>query len=277
MVSATEAQALQAANGSCRPPDGVRAALLQWLREQRVEMIGAASRATAAPDVLRDRRVLIVEDDATVREVVTRYLLEAGFLVTAVGDGITALRLVETEPPDLVILDRMLPGVDGIEVLRRLQRIVAVPVIMLTALGSPEDRIEGLEAGVDDYVVKPFSPREIVLRVQTVLRRSLAEFAPETPFELGPFRLDPNLRTIWQHGTQLALSGRERDLLTFLLKHPNRVFTREELLRGVWEWEFGDLSTVTVHVRRLREKIETDVAHPTVLVTVWGVGYRLQV
>ncbi len=230
-----------------------------------------------ADDVLRDRRVLIVEDDPTVLEVLTRYLTEAGFLVSGVPDGISALRTVETTPPDLVILDRMLPGIDGVEVARRLRRSLTVPVIMLTALGAPEHRIEGLEAGVDDYVAKPFSAREMVLRVQSVLRRTLADFAPETPFELGPFRLDPNLRKIWMHGTELALSGRERDLLAFLLKHPNRAFTREELLVGVWNWEYGDLSTVTVHVRRVREKIEQNLAHPEYLLTVWGVGYRMQV
>lgn len=240
-------------------------------------MTESQARIGAAGDVLRDRRVLVVEDDPTVLEVLTRYLTDAGFLVSGVGDGISALRLVEAAPPDLVVLDRMLPGINGLEVVRRLHRVLAVPVIMLTALGSAEHRIEGLEAGVDDYVVKPFSAREIVLRVQSVLRRSLADFAPETPFELGPFRLDPNLRRIWLHGDELTLSSRERDLLAFLLKHPNQAFTREELLRGVWNWEYGDLSTVTVHVRRVREKIERDVAHPAMLLTVWGVGYRLQV
>ena len=225
-------------------------------------------------DVLKDRRILVVEDDRTLLEVLSRYLREAGFLVSGAGDGIEALRQVERERPDLVVLDRMLPGIDGVEVVRRLRRRAPVPVIMLTALGTSEHRIEGLEAGVDDYVVKPVSAREIVLRVRGVLRRSLAEFAPESPFDLGPFRLDPNLPGVWKDGRELVLATRERDLLAFLLKHPEQAFTREQLLKAVWQWEFGDLSTVTVHVRRLREKIEDDVARPRHLLTVWGVGYR---
>ncbi len=217
----------------------------------------------------------MVEDDATVREVVTSYLRAAGLCVDEAGDGLLALRMVAAAAPDLVVLDRLLPGIDGLEVARRMHRIAEVPIIMLTALGSTEDRIAGLEAGVDDYVAKPFSARELVLRVQSVLRRSLAEFAPEVAFDLGEFRLDPNRRAVWQHGTPLQLSGREYELLAFLLKHPNQVFTREQLLRSVWRWEFGDLSTVTVHVRRVREKIEADVARPAILTTVWGVGYQL--
>lgn len=240
-------------------------------------MTGTTTRPGSTDQDLRDRRVLVVEDDATVREVVTTYLRAAGFLVDEAGDGLLALRMVEAAMPDLVVLDRLLPGVDGIEVARRLHRLGPVPIIMLTALGATEDRIHGLEAGVDDYVAKPFSARELVLRVQNVLRRSLAEFAPETAFDLGEFRLDPNRRTVWQRGEPLGLSGREYELLAFLLKHPNQVFTREQLLRAVWHWDFGDLSTVTVHVRRLREKVERDVARPTLLTTVWGVGYQLSV
>ncbi len=217
----------------------------------------------------------MVEDDATVREVVTTYLRAAGLCVDEAGDGLLALRMVAGSVPDLVVLDRMLPGIDGLEVARRMRRVAEVPIIMLTALGSTEDRIAGLEAGVDDYVAKPFSARELVLRVQSVLRRSLAELAPEVAFDLGEFRLDPNQRSVWQRGTLLRLSGREYELLAFLLRHPDQVFTREQLLRSVWRWEFGDLSTVTVHVRRVREKIERDVARPAVLTTVWGVGYRL--
>ena len=186
-----------------------------------------------------------------------------------------SLRMVEAAAPDLVVLDRLLPGIDGLEVARRLRRTAAVPIIMLTALGSTEDRIAGLEAGVDDYVAKPFSARELVLRVQSVLRRSLTEFAPEVPVDLGEFRLDPNRRSVTQRGEPLRLSSREYELLAFLLRHPHQVFTREQLLRAVWHWEFGDLSTVTVHVRRVREKIERDVARPAILTTIWGVGYQL--
>lgn len=239
-------------------------------------MAGTAQFPVATPDDLRDRRILVVEDDPTVREVLSRYLREAGFLVSAVGDGLTALRTMGETPPDLVLLDRMMPGIDGVEVARRIRRTGNVPVIVLTALGSPENRIEGLEAGVDDYVVKPFSAREVVLRVQGVLRRSLAEHAPESPFDLGPFRLDPNRPAVWKHGELLNLSTRERDLLAFLLKHPDQVFTRDQLLKAVWQWDFGDRSTVTVHVRRIREKIEDDPTEPRYLLTVWGVGYRLQ-
>ena len=225
---------------------------------------------------LVDRRVLIVEDDPTVREVVGTYLEAAGFIVEAVTDGFAALDVIAERRPDLVVLDRMLPGIDGAEVCRRIRATDDIPVILLTALGAPEDRVGGLEAGADDYVTKPFSPREIVLRVQAVMRRSLAEFAPEASFSIGAFHLDPSARTVSDAGVALALSTREFDLFAFLLKHPRRVFTREELLRAVWGWDFGDLSTVTVTMRRLREKIEDDPARPRHLCTVWGVGYRFE-
>jgi DNA-binding response OmpR family regulator len=229
--------------------------------------------APVAPD-LADRRVLVVEDDDTVREVVRTYLEAAAFIVDEATDGFAALDLIATRTPDLVVLDRMLPGIDGAEVCRRIREKDDIPVILLTALGSPEDRIGGLESGADDYIAKPFSPRELVLRVQAVLRRSLTEFAPEAPFDIGPFHLDTSARTALKDGAPLALSTREFDLFAFLLKHPQRAFTREELLRSVWGWEIGDLSTVTVTMRRLREKTEDDPTHPTRLRTVWGVGYR---
>jgi len=225
---------------------------------------------------LADRRVLVVEDDPTVSEVATTYLRAAGFIVDAVADGFTALRLLALTPPDLVVLDRMLPGIDGVEVCRRIRAGSAVPVILLTALGAEEDRILGLEAGADDYLTKPFSPRELVLRVQSILRRSIVEFAAEAPLSFGEFTLDPSARTATRAGTALTLTAREFDLFAFFLKRPNQVFGRDELLRAVWGWTHGDLSTVTVHVRRLREKIETDPTHPVLLSTVWGVGYRLE-
>jgi DNA-binding response OmpR family regulator len=228
-------------------------------------------------DPLVDRRVLVVEDDPTVREVACSYLRSAGLLVDEAADGVSALRLAARVRPDLVVLDRMLPGIDGIEVCRRLRADHGTPVIMLTALGATEDRIAGLEAGADDYLAKPFSPRELVLRVQSVLRRSVLDLTPEAAFDLGPFRLDPAQRIVTKRGAPLALSVREHDLLAFLLKHPRQAFSREQLLRAVWHWEFGDLSTVTVHVRRLREKIEDDPTRPTWLTTVWGVGYRLDI
>ncbi|CAN5189303.1 response regulator transcription factor [soil metagenome] len=224
---------------------------------------------------LADRRVLLVEDDPTVLEVASTYLRSAGFIVTTAADGFEALNVARDSNPDLIVLDRMLPGIDGAEVCRRIRASSAVPIILLTALSSTDDRIDGLEAGADDYLTKPFSPRELVLRVQSILRRSVGDLTPEAPFELGPFALDPSARTVSNAGRQLAMSVREFDLFAFLLKHPRQAFNREQLLRAVWHWEFGDLSTVTVTVRRVREKIEPDPTEPTILVTVWGVGYRL--
>lgn len=224
---------------------------------------------------LADRRVLIVEDDPTVLEVAGTYLRSAGFAVAVAVDGFQALDAVRASAPDLIVLDRMLPGIDGAEVCRRIRSESAVPIILLTALGSTDDRIVGLEAGADDYLTKPFSPRELVLRVQSILRRSVSELTPEAAFDLGPFSLDPSARIIRRDGRELALSAREFDLFSFLLKHPGQAFNREQLLRSVWHWEFGDLSTVTVTVRRVREKIELDPTDPAILVTVWGVGYRL--
>jgi two-component system response regulator VicR len=224
-----------------------------------------------------NRRILLVEDERTIAGVIRDYLLQAGFQVDLVQDGFAALDLAATRQPDLIILDRMLPGLDGVEVCRRLRKSMTVPVIMLTALGTEDDRILGLEAGADDYITKPFSPRELVLRVRSVLRRSLQEFSPEPPVEVAGFDLNPSAHTVSHHGRPLSLTAREFDLLAFLLRRPNQAFSREDLIRAVWGWDFGDLSTVTVHVRRLREKIEENPKHPLLLKTVWGVGYRLDV
>lgn len=224
--------------------------------------------------LLTDRRILLVEDDTTVREVARNYLRAAGFLVDEVTDGFQALDAIAEVTPDLIILDRKLPGIDGTEVCRRIRKTSDVPVLMLTALSATEDRIDGLESGADDYLTKPFSPRELVLRVQSILKRTVDESTPEAPFRLGPFRLDVSARTVSRHGIDLTLSTREFDLLAFLLKHPHQVFDREALLKSVWGWEVGDLSTITVTVRRLREKIEDDPSHPRFLHTVWGAGYR---
>jgi DNA-binding response OmpR family regulator len=228
-------------------------------------------------DDLRDRRVLVVEDDPTVREVACDYLRSAGLIVDHAADGFSALRAAERTRPDLIVLDRMLPGIDGAEVCRRIRDKASTPIIMLTALGSTEERIEGLEAGADDYLAKPFSPRELVLRVQSILRRSVTDITPEAVFDLGGFRVEPSNRRILKDGQLLGLSVREFDLLAFLLKHPNQVFSRAQLLKEVWQWSFGDLSTVTVHVRRVREKIEEDPTRPEFLTTEWGVGYRLSI
>ena len=221
--------------------------------------------------------MLVVDDDGTVTDVLSRYLEHAGLRVITASDGPTALALAAQHRPDLVVLDLMLPGIDGLEVCRRLRAERPVPVVMLTALGTEEDRVAGLERGADDYIVKPFSPREVVLRVQSVLRRSLATRTPvEGPRVLADADLTVDLvsHSAKAGGRVLELTAREFDLLVFLLGHPRQVFSRAELLERVWGWTFGDQSTVTVHVRRLREKIEVDPATPTRVVTVWGVGYR---
>jgi DNA-binding response OmpR family regulator len=219
-----------------------------------------------------------VEDDLTVAEVVLAYLRRAGYEVEHAADGQAALDAAAHAWPDLVVLDLMLPGIDGLEVCRRLRSTGEVPVIMLTALGSENDRVVGLEVGADDYVTKPFSPRELVLRVKSVLRRAGGASTPPpgapTLLEAGPIRMDVTAHQVTYQGEPLALTSREFDLLAHLLEHPGEAFTREALMHSVWGWEFGDQSTVTVHVRRLREKVEDDPADPRMLVTVWGVGYR---
>ncbi|MCZ2403590.1 response regulator transcription factor [Paenarthrobacter sp. Z7-10] len=229
---------------------------------------------SAGPTEVGNRRVLLVEDEEIISNVVRDYLLQAGYQVDLAADGFTALHLAKTHAPDLIILDRMLPGLDGVEVCRRIRATMSMPIILLTALGTEGDRILGLEMGADDYVTKPFSPRELMLRVKSVLRRSVKEFTPEPEVELAGFVLNPAARIATRDGRELSLTAREFDLLAFFLRRPNQVFSREELIRAVWEWDFGDLSTVTVHVRRLREKIERDPTKPTLLRTVWGVGYR---
>ncbi|ROQ81234.1 DNA-binding response OmpR family regulator [Streptomyces sp. CEV 2-1] len=222
--------------------------------------------------------VLVVDDDPTVSEVVAGYLTGAGYDVARAADGPAALECFARRRADLVVLDLMLPGMDGFEVCRRMRAHGPVPVIMLTARGDEDDRILGLETGADDYVTKPFSPRELVLRVDSVLRRAGAAAVPagrSALIEGAGLVLDPAARRASRDGRVLALTLREFDLLAFLLRHPGRVFTREELMREVWGWDFGDLSTVTVHVRRLRGKAEADPARPELIRTVWGVGYRL--
>ncbi|MEV7082973.1 response regulator transcription factor [Streptomyces sp. NPDC093516] len=218
-------------------------------------------------------RILVVDDDPTVAEVVAGYLDRAGYVVDRAEDGPTALGRAAAHRPDLVVLDLMLPGMDGLEVCRRIRGQGPVPVIMLTARGDEDDRILGLEVGADDYVTKPFSPREIVLRVESVLRRSRPA-APAQPLTAGGLTVDPTARRATKNGGELALTLREFDLLSFFLRHPGRAFGREDLMREVWGWDFGDLSTVTVHVRRLRGKVEDDPARPRLIRTVWGVGYR---
>lgn len=218
-------------------------------------------------------RVLVVDDDLTVREVLASYLRARGHDVVEAGDGEQALRQVRERPADLVVLDLMLPGIDGLEVCRRLRAIGDVPIIMLTALGSEADRVLGLELGADDYVGKPFSPRELALRVDSVLRRTGHADGGGVLVD-GDIVVDVDRHVATSAGEPLALTSREFDLLRFLISHPGKAFTREDLLQHVWGWTIGDRSTVTVHVRRLREKVERDPRRPSRLVTVWGVGYR---
>jgi DNA-binding response OmpR family regulator len=226
----------------------------------------------------RPLSILLADDDATVVDVVERYLRRDGFHVESVGDGIAALEAAISRPPDLLVLDLMLPGLDGFEVCRQLRALAPVPVIMLTARTDESDRIVGLELGADDYVSKPFSPRELTARVKAVLRRAQGPLAPighaTSVLRIGDIELDLAGRQARCRGEALVLTAREFELLAFLMRHAGRAFRREELLQEVWGYSTGDTSTVTVHVRRLREKIEADPARPTMLVTVWGVGYR---
>lgn len=224
-------------------------------------------------------RILVVDDDATIAEVVSRYLIREGFDVETVSDGRTALDRALAEPPDLVILDLMLPGMGGLEVCRRLRALAPVPVIMLTARGDEADRVIGLELGADDYVAKPFSPKELVARVRAVLRRARGPLAPPPPggsqaLTDGDLRVDVAAREATLDGRAVGLTARELELLVFLMRHPRQAFRREELLQHVWGTTYGDTSTITVHVRRLREKVEPDPSSPTRIATVWGVGYR---
>jgi DNA-binding response OmpR family regulator len=223
-------------------------------------------------------RVLVVDDDLTVRDVVRRYLELSGHQVSLADNGEDALRWIAEHEPDLVVLDLMLPGIDGLEVCRRLRQRSAVPVVMLTALGEEENRIAGLQLGADDYVTKPFSPRELALRVSSVLRRARTVPPRSGPRELvdGDLVLDVSAHRASLGGAELSLTTREFDLLMFLMSHPGEAFSREQLLEKVWGWDFGDQSTVTVHVRRLREKVEETPAKPSRIVTVWGLGYRYE-
>ena len=219
--------------------------------------------------------VLVVDDEPTLREVVVRYLERAGYRALEAGDGDEAEALLRNRPPDLVILDLMLPGTDGLELCRRIRADSALPVIMLTARGEEADRIVGLELGADDYVTKPFSPRELVARVRTVLRRTNGPVEACDRIQHGDLTLDSETRDVRKAGSLVSLTAREFDLLWFLASHPRRVFSREHLMSRVWGYEPAfDTGTVTVHIRRLRAKIEDDAARPRHIETVWGVGYR---
>lgn len=224
--------------------------------------------------------VLVADDDATVREVVVAYLHRAGLPTIEACDGLGAVAAVAEHRPDLVVLDIMLPGIDGLEALRRMHALnPRLPVLLLTARTTEQDRIDGLQTGADDYVVKPFSARELVLRVQALLRRIAANGSRTTASTTGRMQdgdlvLDPSARSLTRGSESLSLTGREFDLLSYLMSHPGVVVSRETLMSDVWGWDFGDDSTVTVHIRRLRNKIEVDPASPNRIITVWGAGYR---
>lgn len=227
---------------------------------------------------LEATRVLIVEDDATVAEVLTRYLRRAGFAVAIESDGLRGLSRALADLPHLIILDRMLPGISGEEVCRRVRRAAPIPVIILSALGEELDRVGGLEIGADDYVTKPFSPREVTARVKAVLRRSgsVAAYSDEVGNRVraGDIEIDTVTRQVTVGGCPTLLTLKEFELLSYLMRHPRRAFRRAELLEAVWGYRYGDSSTVTVHVRWLRKKVEPDPSQPRHLQTVWGVGYR---
>jgi DNA-binding response OmpR family regulator len=219
--------------------------------------------------------VLVVDDEPIVREVVVRYLEREGFRTLEADHGDRARELLEREAPDLVVLDVMLPGTDGLELCRWIRSRSALPVIMLTARGEEADRIAGLELGADDYVTKPFSPRELAARVRTVLRRSGKGNGARERLAYGELELDSGAREVRRAGRDVRLTAKEFDLLWFLASHPRRVFPRDQLMSNVWGYEAAlDTGTVTVHMRRLREKIERDPSRPAHLQTVWGVGYR---
>jgi len=226
---------------------------------------------------MSEGRVLVVDDEAIVRDVLTRYLEREGFRVDVAEDGEVALELAARSRPDIVVLDLMLPKVDGLEVFRRLRDLGDVPVVMLTAKGEEVDRLVGLELGADDYVSKPFSPREVVARIRAILRRGERTANDGAPFVVGRLEIDRDRREVRRDASPVHLTRKEYDLLELLASHPGRTFSRTDLLEKVWDFAWdGDSSTVTVHIRRLREKIEDDPSEPRHLVTVWGVGYRFE-
>jgi two-component system, OmpR family, response regulator ResD len=237
----------------------------------RAERIGGvAARGTRGS-------VLVVDDEPVITDVVSRYLERAGYATRVAADGLEAIRIAGDEEPDLVVLDLLLPGLDGLEVMRELQERQPTRVIMLTAKGEASDRIAGLQRGADDYVVKPFSPAELVARVDAVLRRGEAEPEPEERISFDELEIDPGARTVLVRGEPVQLTVREFDLLLFLGRHPGQAFSRDQLMDAIWDYSFyTDTSTVTVHMRRLRAKVELEPSEPRWLQTVWGVGYRFQ-
>ena len=230
-------------------------------------------------DARRSGDVLVVEDEQTIAEMVSRYLVRAGYTTRTASDGLEAVAAVAARRPDLIVLDIMLPQLDGLQVMQQVREREGRPVgiILLTAKGEENDRITGLTLGADDYMAKPFSPGELVARVDAVLRRTAPTQDDEPPLVFGDLSIDPRARRVLRGERELALTQREFDLLLHLARHPGQVFTREQLMASVWRFSFWtDTATVTVHVRRLRLKLEDDPADPRRLQTVWGVGYRFQ-
>ena len=224
-------------------------------------------------------KILVVEDEPSIAEIVSIYLERAGYQVTIINDGQKAIEYLDAELPDLVVLDVMLPNVDGFTITSWLRDHSEVPIIILTSRREEIDRIAGLELGADDYVVKPFSPQELVSRVRAVFRRTLGKSGKhdDGPLEFGDIVIDPVTRLVTIAGNEIMLTAREFDMLWHLAKHPRQVFSRDQLLEAVWGLsDYIDPSTVTVHIRRLREKIEADPANPNHLLTVWGVGYKFE-
>jgi two-component system, OmpR family, response regulator ResD len=221
--------------------------------------------------------VLVVDDEPVITDVVSRYLERAGYSAEAAADGFEALKVAADVHPDLVVLDLMLPGLDGLQVMRELQQRRPTRVILLTAKGEAGDRITGLQRGADDYVVKPFSPAELVARVDAVLRRGDPEPEREPPIAFDDLEIDPAARMVLVRGEEVQLTVHEFDLLLYLVRNPGQAFSRDQLMDAIWEYTFyTDTSTVTVHMRRLRAKVELDPSEPRWLQTVWGVGYRFQ-
>ena len=227
----------------------------------------------------KKQSILVVDDEATIREVLRRYLEREGFSVDEAADGYAALDIIKVNSPDLIVLDLMLPGIDGLTLTQHLRADRQIPIIMLTAKGDPSDRIRGLDLGADDYMAKPFSPQEVVSRVRAVLRRSgaRAEQPNAGSLQFDGLQIDPVSRSVRLNNQVITLTAKEFDLLYYFASHPHQVFSRAQLLDKVWGDElYTDPSTVTVHIRRLREKVETDPSKPRFLLTVWGVGYKFE-
>lgn len=223
--------------------------------------------------------ILVVDDESTVREVVGRYLAREGFAVREAADGYEALDMIKDEPPALIVLDLMLPGIDGLTLTQHIRHDRQIPIIMLTSKGETSDRIRGLDSGADDYIPKPFSPQELVSRIRAVLRRAedSAKADSQQPVRVGEILVDPVSRNVKLRGEPVSLTAKEFDLLWHFARHPGQVFSRTQLLANVWGDElYTDPTTVTVHIRRLREKIEAQPGKPQVILTVWGVGYKLK-